>query len=257
MTKLLTLPLLAFSLFAASPVGAGEIDPHRKAEKMVILPRKEIEMLGWTLRVDERLMPGGEMHEEIGARALSLVKTHLGRIIEVVPPAALAELRKVPIVLDEHPQLVPAQYHPSSEWLKDHLYDPSLGECVQISRASFFISPERVQWQQAVVLHELAHAYHHQVLGHSYEPVEKAFANAEASGIYEDVLHASGKMTRHYALTNSKEFFAEATEAWFAANDFYPFVRAELRRHDPETYEAIEKAWFHPFAEPETDSDSK
>ncbi len=29
------------------------------------------------------------------------------------------------------------------------------------------------------------------------------------------------------------EYFAEGTEAYFYRNDFYPFVRAELKDHDP------------------------
>ena len=29
------------------------------------------------------------------------------------------------------------------------------------------------------------------------------------------------------------EYFAEASEAYFGTNDFFPFVRIELRRHDP------------------------
>jgi len=37
-------------------------------------------------------------------------------------------------------------------------------------------------------------------------------------------------------MTNAKEYFAESTEAWFGVNDFYPFVRAELKQFDPEMH---------------------
>ena len=37
-------------------------------------------------------------------------------------------------------------------------------------------------------------------------------------------------MVEHYAATNHKEYFAEATEAYFYKNDFYPFVRGELKK---------------------------
>ena len=36
---------------------------------------------------------------------------------------------------------------------------------------------------------------------------------------------------------------AEATEAFFCRNDFYPFIRTELRKHDPEKYKLLEKLW--------------
>ena len=46
---------------------------------------------------------------------------------------------------------------------------------------------------------------------------------------------------------NAKEYFAEASEAYFGTNDFYPFVRAELKKHDPEMFRLLEKLW-HPVA---------
>jgi dipeptidyl-peptidase-4 len=48
---------------------------------------------------------------------------------------------------------------------------------------------------------------------------------------------------KHYAATNHKEYFAEGTEAYFYHNDFYPFVRAELKQHDPTLHDALEKIW--------------
>jgi hypothetical protein len=50
-------------------------------------------------------------------------------------------------------------------------------------------------------------------------------------------------MTRHYALTDHKEYFAEMTEAFFGTNDFYPFVRGELKQHDRRTYDLLAGIW--------------
>ena len=50
-------------------------------------------------------------------------------------------------------------------------------------------------------------------------------------------------MVRAYALTNAQEFFAEATEAFFARNDFFPYTRAELEALDPETGALLAKLW--------------
>ncbi len=57
------------------------------------------------------------------------------------------------------------------------------------------------------------------------------------------MLHIRGADCRHYALTDPKEFFAEMTEAYFGTNDFFPFVRAELQRSDPETFALLEEIW--------------
>jgi hypothetical protein len=57
------------------------------------------------------------------------------------------------------------------------------------------------------------------------------------------VLHINGRPRRHYALNNDQEYFAEATEAYFGTNDFFPFVRAELEKQDPEMYRLLGEVW--------------
>jgi hypothetical protein len=47
-------------------------------------------------------------------------------------------------------------------------------------------------------------------------------------------------------MNNTKEYFAETTEAFFGTNDFYPFVRAELKQLDPEVYRLHKKLWTQP-----------
>jgi len=39
------------------------------------------------------------------------------------------------------------------------------------------------------------------------------------------------------------EYFAESTEAFFSRNDFFPFTRDELRRHDPEMEQLLSRLW--------------
>ena len=48
---------------------------------------------------------------------------------------------------------------------------------------------------------------------------------------------------RAYAMTDEKEHFAEQTEAFFSRNDFFPFDRAELKRHDPAMERLLVKLW--------------
>ena len=94
-----------------------------------------------------------------------------------------------------------------------------------------------------VILHELAHAYHDQILSFENKEIIAAYQNAEKAGLYEKVLLYRGGKTRHYARTNHKEFFAEMTESYVGVNDFYPFVRAELEEHDPKTFALMENIW--------------
>ena len=53
----------------------------------------------------------------------------------------------------------------------------------------------------------------------------------------------------HFAMAAArghKEYFAESSEAYFGKNEFYPFVRAELKQHDPNMYALLEKLWHPP-----------
>ena len=66
---------------------------------------------------------------------------------------------------------------------------------------------------------------------------------AMAKGLYDKVLLYNGQRVRHYGASNQMEYFAESTEAYFGMNDFYPFVRAELKEHDPKGYALMVKIW--------------
>ena len=130
-------------------------------------------------------------------------------------------------------------YHPSPEWLTEHGMNPDKGRCVEIANARNFLTWTKQQpW---MVLHRTAHAYHHQFLpdGYDNDAVATAYRNAMNAKRYDSVLHYDGKEVKAYATTNPMEFFAEASEAFFGTNDFYPFVHAELKRHDPEADAAV------------------
>ena len=70
-----------------------------------------------------------------------------------------------------------------------------------------------------------------------------AYKKMKEKGIYEKSLLYTGQHVRHYGLSNHKEYFAESTESYFGMNDFYPFVRAELKEHDPAMHALMVKIW--------------
>ena len=93
------------------------------------------------------------------------------------------------------------------------------------------------------MLHELSHAWHHQVVGYGDAAIAEAYAEAMASGRYADVPYAGGGTREAYATTDDREYFAELSEAWFWENDFYPFVREEVEAFDPVGAAAVEASW--------------
>ncbi len=201
---------------------------------------REIE--GWTVHVDPALLDGE--HREEGVRALEMLANHLQRIEILVPSRPLEEMRRLEIWIEHsHPTLKSKQYHPSRGWLVENGHDPRLEKKVHIPLARDLLSREQMLKHPAVILHELAHAYHDQVLGFDHPEIVAAFARAQLAGNYQRVLDHRGGTVRHYALSNHKEYFAEGTEAYFYRNDFYPFVGAELKQHDPALHGLLETIW--------------
>jgi hypothetical protein len=197
---------------------------------------------GWTVSVDPALLEGE--HAEAGARALNMLANHLQRIAILVPDEQLAKMRKLEIWIEHrHPTLGAMQYHPSLGWLTSNGHDPRLAKKVHIPRAEALLSRGQLLKHPAVVLHELAHAYHDQYLGFDEPRIIEAYQQAKAAGTYERVLLYTGQVVRHYAMTDHKEYFAEGTEAYFYRNDFYPFVRAELKEHDPTLHDLLVDIW--------------
>lgn len=194
---------------------------------------------GWSIYVNYRLI---NENKRLGRDVLKLMRTKLVDINRTIPKSALKHLHEVPIWLElDNNQVACACYHPSKEWLIENNFNPEKAKSVEIGNTRNFMD-----WtihQPSMVLHELAHAYHHRVLGYSNAEIKKAYDEAVEAGIYESVLRYNGDNGRAYALNNDQEYFAEQTEAYFGTNDFYPFVRAELMKHDPLMYETLKMLW--------------
>jgi len=200
------------------------------------------DMAGWTVYIDPALIQG--KHQEVGSRALRMLSDHLNRITLLMPEDRLCRLQQLEIWIEyDHPSLKSMQYHPSVEWLRTHGHDPRLAKKVHITQARDLISREQLVKHPMVVLHELAHAYHDQHLGFDDPRIISAYEKAKNSGRYNKVMLYTGTYGRHYALTNHKEYFAEGTESYFNRNDFFPFVRAELKQHDPLLHDLLVEIW--------------
>jgi hypothetical protein len=255
LTLVLGLPAIGLSTAAAwDPVvafiPAGQANLQGQTKPVTADPAKPTshtvrKLEGWTVRVDDRLLQ--PPNQELGNRALRFLEAKLFDIKTVVPKAPLTKLQAVPIVLDlTHGKLSSMQYHPSAGWLKANGYATELAKCVHIPRAADLPTRRNINEQPWVVLHELTHAYHDQVLGFDEPRIRKAYQEFKKSGHGEKTLLFNGQRVRHYGLTDHKEFFAEMTEAYFGVNDFFPFNRAELKEAEPEIFALLREIWDGP-----------
>jgi hypothetical protein len=201
----------------------------------------ERQIEGWTVAIDPQVL--SEENRADGEAALTALANHLQRVKYIVPEDRVKQLQKLRIWLDWQHQLGAMQYHPDRGWLLANKHDPRLVKHVHIPRAKALL--DRGQWAKHpyVVLHELAHSYHDQVLSFDQPDIIEAYDEMKKAGIYDQVLLYTGRKVKHYALSSHKEYFAESTEAYFGVNDFYPFVRAELKQHDRRMYDLMVKFW--------------
>ncbi len=239
-------------LFALAAIGVGGVSysvpaAHAHAQPAASPPEphapasayQPVEVLGWTLRVHDDLLADEALYKDVFGE----IHHQLFRLTRILPGDALEALREVVIWVElRNPHGGSACYHPSRGWLENNGYLPEKARCIEIGNARDFLRyTERNQ--PYVLLHELAHAYHHQHLGFEHPGVIDCFERAKDEGLYEQVLFIDGRTVRHYALTDHKEYFAEATEAFFGRNDFYPFVEGELKEYDPRCHALLAELW--------------
>lgn len=238
MNRFLILPCLAIAVLLTSVARAD--DPAPKYDPTSSYQPQEVE--GWTVLVNEKLLAS---NPEGAQEAITLLKHQLYSVKRLVPAAAATKLQTIKIWVEEaHPKHPCMCYHVDRGWLLANDMNPDKAGGVEIANIKTFMS-----WtvhQPHMVLHELAHGYHHQFLkeGYANAEVSDAFERAMKAKSYDKVLRISGRNDRHYATTNPMEYFAEATEAYFGTNDFFPFVKAELQQHDPHMHELLGKLWL-------------
>jgi hypothetical protein len=190
---------------------------------------------GWNVHIEKVANDHPDLKQ-----ALTELESQLTDIKKLINPDIVSQLQLVPIWLNKD-QRGGACYHPSPEWMKENKRMPEKVRSVELQSVNSFINSSKNQ--PMLMLHEMSHAFHHRVHDFKEPIITAAFEKAVASKSYEKVKHVGGRTVKHYALTDEKEYFAEATEAYFGKNDFYPFSREEFKEHDPDAYAMVEAVW--------------
>ncbi|MFN7734080.1 MAG: hypothetical protein ACK5OB_19440 [Pirellula sp.] len=242
--------LVLFVLFGVASTHSPAMAQNSKAEDVKQVPSDSDYRVqkceGWTLHVHRGLE---DKDAQATSLALELLENQLQEIAKVVPEPALKHLREVELwVSPEYPNIQPrAEYHPSVSWLRENHRNPAMEKGIEFTNVRIFEAETRRMPNFA--LHELAHAYHDRVLERGFQnpKVLEAYQRAKASGTYDRVEQRFGDgrsaTTRAYAMQSQQEYFAEASEAFFSTNDFFPFTRAELEAHDPKMVALLSELW--------------
>jgi len=198
---------------------------------------------GWTVYIN-RDVP--REYPRQTDRTLEHLRWELYQIKLAAPALAVSNMQENNAIWIEYQEKVNLSYHPSRNWLVGHGYkipkDPQsfMSLSVKTHVGDSYRHP-------FVVFHELAHGYDFHFIGkgdtYGNKEAQANYERMMKEGKYEKVKIWNGRIGSHYARTNRMEYWTESSEAYFAVNDIYPFVRAELREHDPQMARFVERYW--------------
>lgn len=249
--KAVMFAVLTLSVTFAGPRTAFTADKvpakSRPAEKLT--DYSERQMSGFKVFVHSKVF---EHNEDLPTPALDVLRGQFKDSVDRLPEHVLKELRRSTPIWVEWDRTEPdnleavAVYRSGSE---EAIMAKGLlaGKANAVELTSLKKIAETKQPGNdnptCVLLHELSHAWHQQVLGGQNPSVKMAFKQAMDRKLYESVKNLGGKKVKAYAVTNESEYFAELSEAYLGKNDYYPFDRVELKEHDIVGYRLMVEAW--------------
>ncbi|MDP6546997.1 MAG: hypothetical protein QGH60_23730, partial [Phycisphaerae bacterium] len=121
-------------------------------------------------------------------------------------------------------------------WLKKMDFHPGKHKCVEYSRAASLVMIRRGKRTAIILLHELAHAYHDQVLSFNDPDILAAHKRAREGGKYP----RNDRVVR----ADHKEFFAGVSTRYFGTKG----EREALVERDPILLKKLQKVWGKPRA---------
>lgn len=159
----------------------------------------------------------------------------------MVADGPLKKLQAVKIWLEvdstngKHGRTSAYQYHPGLDWLKKMDFHPKKHKCVEFGKAAGLAKRSDFKTVQ-VTMHELAHAYHDQILTFKDPDVLAAHKRAREEKKYP----AKDWVVR----ANHKEFFAGLTTRYFESEE----RRKEIVERDLVFAKRLEQYWGKPKA---------
>jgi hypothetical protein len=245
-------PVWGLILFFLAALATGSLaygaDPPRGIPAGYEL--RDIE--GFTVYVSKTVLQ--QPRDRWSREPLSVLEHELNDLRRILVPRIVKVLQDVPIWVewdDKSPAVagaVAVYYHGNAEGMKKLGVDPRKVNCIDVVtlRVLGEMRHPGTALQQIVILHEMAHAVHHRLLGVDNPELEATFQQACDRKLYDNVNDRFGRRTRAYARTNAAEYFAEISCAYLDSCNYFPFNYTELFGYDPAGFAFVERVWKHP-----------
>jgi hypothetical protein len=235
--------------------------PERKPVTESLQDYRQEKVDGFTVYFHHEIFTHDNAHRE--QRYLGDFRNLINELNLTFTPEQRQKLQAVTIWVEwdqtdpKNERAIAVYRHGAPEVLEFHGILPEKAYSVNVLSMKKTVNERRGQIPNPanVMLHEFAHAYHHQALGSDLPDIKHAYDQAMARNLYDRVKVFWGKETHRekaYATTNPSEYFAELSEAYLLRNDYFPYTREDLEKHDPIGYQLMVKAWGGKFAVPKT-----
>jgi hypothetical protein len=191
-----------------------------------------------------------EQSDKLDGQPLGCLESELQTIAERLPEATVKQLARIPIwvewdhIIPGSPNVLAVYHSTEGEALLFEGVDPRKNRCATVTTLKrVYLLKSRGQLPTTVLLHEMAHAVHDQILGFDNAVVMNAYEQALTRKLYAKVQHSNGLTGRGYAMTNSAEYFAELSTCYLDRIPYFPTDAEGLREYDSPGYELMTKVW--------------
>jgi hypothetical protein len=234
------------------PLGRLSVEAQKQPAGIAVpaVPGYERRVIeGFTLLISKEVLENNTT-ASYERKPLEVLELELKTIVAVMNPKSLELLRRLLIWVDwdeqqelssGRPGFAVAVYyggHQLSMLQKGR--HPLRARCVSILRMKRLTEEHQPKRElgRCVILHEIAHAVHDQLLGGNNNlQIKSAFQQAMERKLYDRTAYVS---------TNEQEFFAELTCAYLNQLHYYPRNREDLKKHDPATFKLMASIWGQP-----------
>jgi hypothetical protein len=231
--------LLLFFIFQ----NCTEEQPSSSEKNSILMYYEKLEIIGFQVFVRKDANKYSKTKQ-----AIQLLTHDLIVLKHLVSPKHFAFFQKVKIWIEWNSNTSKAiHYINSLSWIKRNNYPRKKLKSIEILSIKNYLTFSCLQ--PYMLLHEFAHAYHHQVIGYEDNEITENYCIAMEKKLYDSVAYIQPmkkkKKVRAYAAQDVKEYFAELTESFLGLNDYFPFDKNDLQKYDTIGFRLVKKHWAY------------
>ena len=206
---------------------------------------KTMKIDGFTLLVHDKVLDP-KNSEMFKVKPLEVLEMELKMISTVLSPKPLALLRNILIWVEWEEKLamgngrqgnaLAVYYGGTQRQLLQEGTQPLKANSVVVLQMKSLTKEHQPEFdtKRCVLLHEMAHAVHFQLIGYENPTVKQTYKLAMERNLYDRT---------SYAATNEHEYFAEMSCAYLNRIDYFPHTREDLKKHDKAGFALMENLW--------------